>query len=182
MNDTYLTVVGNLVTVPERRRVESTGATVVNFRLGSTARRFDKASGGWVDGNTFFVKVSCWRGLADNVYQSLFKGDPVVVHGRLYTREYQAEDGTRRTSYELEATAVGHNLARGASTFNRTRPGQASGTAEHPDDAPDGQLAAVTDADADVVGAEVFEGRPTDAGDESYPFARLGEPAAGSAE
>ncbi|MGH3655447.1 MAG: single-stranded DNA-binding protein [Micromonosporaceae bacterium] len=122
MNDTYVTVTGNLVTKPERRRLDSNGATVVNFRIGSTARRFDKRTGGWVDGNTFFVKVSCWRSLADNAYQSLFKGDPVVVTGRLYTREYEAEDGTRRVSYELEATALGHNLARGTATFSRVRP------------------------------------------------------------
>lgn len=124
MNDTHVTVVGNLVTKPERRRLDSNGATVVNFRIGSTARRFDKGSGGWVDGNSLFVKVSCWRGLGDNAYQSLFKGDPVLVTGRLYTREYQAEDGTRRVSYELEATAVGHNLARGTSTFRRVRAAQ----------------------------------------------------------
>jgi single-strand DNA-binding protein len=122
MNDTYVTVVGNLVTQPELRRLESNGATLVNFRIGSTARRYDKDSGGWIDGNTLFVNVHCWRGLADNVSRSLYKGDPVVVTGRLYSREYQAEDGGRRMAYDLEATAIGHNLARGTSTFRRIRP------------------------------------------------------------
>lgn len=124
MNDTYVTVVGNLVTQPELRRLESSGATLVNFRIGSTARRYDKDSGGWIDGNSLFVNVRCWRGLADNVSRSLYKGDPVVVTGRLYSREYQAEDGSRRMAYDLEATAVGHNLARGTSTFRRIRPTQ----------------------------------------------------------
>ncbi|HEX6076021.1 MAG TPA: single-stranded DNA-binding protein [Micromonosporaceae bacterium] len=130
MNDTHVTVVGNLVTQPELRRLEGNGTTVVHFRVGSTARRYDKDSGGWIDGNSLFVNVSCWRGLADNVSRSLFKGDPVMVTGRLYGREYQAEDGSRRVSYELEATAIGHNLARGTSTFRRIRPAPATEATE----------------------------------------------------
>jgi single-strand DNA-binding protein len=162
MHDTYVTVTGNLVTKPERRRLESNGATVVNFRIGSTARRFDKATGGWVDGNTFFVKVSCWRSLADNAYQSLFKGDPIVVTGRLYTREYLADDGGKRVSYELEASALGHNLARGTSAFTRTRAVlTVDAVAEQDDDLP---AETVTDA------GEVPD-------DESYPYTAMPEPA-----
>lgn len=164
MHDTYVTVTGNLVTKPERRRLESNGSTVVNFRIGSTSRRFDKATGSWVDGNSFFVKVSCWRGLADNAYQSLFKGDPVVVTGRLFTREYQGDDGAKRTAYELEAAAVGHNLARGTSSFTRTRPVQLTDAVEEPD-----LPREVDDAGEDPVAEE-------DTGELRY--APLGEPVA----
>jgi single-strand DNA-binding protein len=45
----------------------------------------------------------------------------VVVHGRLYTREWSTEDGQRRTAYELEAVSVGHDLARGVGVFRRGR-------------------------------------------------------------
>ncbi|MGH3712867.1 MAG: single-stranded DNA-binding protein [Micromonosporaceae bacterium] len=166
MHDTYVTVTGNLVTKPERRRLESNGSTVVNFRVGSTSRRFDKATGSWVDGNSFFVKVSCWRGLADNAYQSLFKGDPVVVTGRLYTREYQGEDGLKRTSYEMEAAAVGHNLARGTSTFTRTR-------AVPPADAVAADAAEPTETVDDTAEDPVEDDEA-----ESYPYQRLGEPVA----
>jgi single-strand DNA-binding protein len=162
MHDTYVTVVGNLVTKPERRRVESNGSTVVNFRIGSTSRRFDKATGGWVDGNTFFVKVSCWRSLAENAYQSLFKGDPVLVRGRIFTREYLTEDGAKRVSYEMEASSIGHNLARGTSTFTRTR-------AVPTTDAPaDDELPAETVSDEVEV--------PDDEAPESYPYAPMPEP------
>ncbi|MGH3662211.1 MAG: single-stranded DNA-binding protein [Micromonosporaceae bacterium] len=136
MNETVVTVIGNVVTKPERRRVENSGDTVVSFRIASTSRRFDKASGVWVDGNSFFVRVTCWRSLADNAYQSLFKGDPVMVHGRLSTREYEGDDGVKRSSYELEATALGHNLGRGTSTFIRTRTGLAPGLVSDSDGSP----------------------------------------------
>ncbi|MQA27124.1 MAG: single-stranded DNA-binding protein [Micromonosporaceae bacterium] len=126
MHDTTITVIGNVATKPERRRIETTGDSVLNFRIGSTSRRFDKASGAWVDGNSFFVRVNCWRSLADNAFHSLFTGDPVIVSGRIYTREYEGEDGQKRISYEMDATAVGHNMARGTTKFTKSRPGHAT--------------------------------------------------------
>jgi single-strand DNA-binding protein len=118
MNDTYVTVVGNAVDAPNARRLES-GTTVCNFRVASTARRFDREAGKWADGDSLFLKVTCWRQLADNALQSIFKGDPVVVVGRLFTRAYEVE-GQRRSSYEMEAVSVGHDLARGVTEFKRT--------------------------------------------------------------
>ncbi|WP_244957175.1 single-stranded DNA-binding protein [Candidatus Frankia nodulisporulans] len=73
MLDTTITVVGNLVDAPELR-VTAGGASVCSFRLASTPRRFDRAENRWVDGATLFVRVSCWRQLADNVASSLTKG------------------------------------------------------------------------------------------------------------
>src|SRR5262249_32012849 len=87
----------------------------------STARKVDRASGEWVDGNKLFLAVSCWRQLAVNTVDSLRRGDPVLISGRLSTREYE-KDGQRRVSYELEATAVGHDLSRGTAVFSRTGP------------------------------------------------------------
>ncbi|MGH3739379.1 MAG: single-stranded DNA-binding protein [Micromonosporaceae bacterium] len=169
MHDTHVTVTGNLVTKPERRRVESNGSTVVNFRIGSTSRRFDKASGAWMDGNSFFVKVSCWRGLADNAFQSLFKGDPVVVTGRLFTREYIGDDGQKRTSYEMEATGIGHNLARGTSTFVRTRAVPTTEVVtESADEAP------LPEEATEDQGADQVEEHEA----ESFPYQRLDEPVA----
>ena len=65
-----------------------------------------------------FVTVTCWRSLAENVATSLHKGQPVVVSGRFYMREYTVEEATR-TTYELEATTVGHDLSRGVADFQK---------------------------------------------------------------
>jgi single-strand DNA-binding protein len=117
--ETMVTIVGNVVDNPRMRRTER-GADVASFRLGSTARRLDRDSGQWVDGNKLFVSVSCWRQLAVNAMDSLRRGDPVVVSGRLSTREYE-KDGQKRSSFELEASALGHDLSRGTTVFSRTR-------------------------------------------------------------
>ena len=117
MNDTTMTLVGNVVDRPRMRRTKN-GNTVTNFRVASTSRRFDREQGQWVDNSTLFVNVTCWRAMGENVDESVQKGQPVIVTGRYYTREYTVNEAVR-TSYELEATAVGHDLSRGVSRFDR---------------------------------------------------------------
>src|SRR5206468_2953717 len=122
MFDTYVTIVGTVLTMPEWRRTTGTGALVANFKVASHSRRYDKDNGRWVDGDSLRVRVTCWRRLAEGVASSVMVGDPVLVTGRLFTRDWVTEDGQRRVSYEMEATAVGHDLARGRGTFTRNRP------------------------------------------------------------
>jgi single-strand DNA-binding protein len=118
MNETQVTVVGNVVDDPRLRRTEG-GVEVAGFRIASTSRRYDREAGRWADSGSLFLQVSCWRTLGVNVVDSLRKGDPVLVVGRLSTRTYE-RDGQVRSSYELEATAVGPDLARGTARFERT--------------------------------------------------------------
>jgi single-strand DNA-binding protein len=117
MNDTYLTIVGNVVAAP-RMRLTKSGHAVSNFRVASTSRRYDTEQERYVDNATLFVTVTCWRALAENVAQSLQKGQPVIVTGRYFSREYEVNE-TIRVAYELEANAVGHDLTRGTSTFTK---------------------------------------------------------------
>ncbi|PMR58171.1 single-stranded DNA-binding protein [Verrucosispora sp. ts21] len=122
MFDTYVTIVGNVLTAPEWRRTTQSNTLVANFKVASTARRLDRDRGRWVDGNSLRVRVNCWRKLAEGVAASVMVGDPVVVCGRLYTRDWTDEAGNHRTLYELEAVAVGHDLSRGRGRFLRNRP------------------------------------------------------------
>jgi single-strand DNA-binding protein len=119
MYETHVTVVGNLATGVDRNRLTD-GTTVAKFRLASTERRYDRTTGGWVDGETLFLDVRCWRALADNANASLVKGDRVVVTGRLYTREYEQE-GQRRSAIRLEAQSVAADLSRCTAVLTRTR-------------------------------------------------------------
>jgi single-strand DNA-binding protein len=129
MNDTLVTVIGNVATHPETRAGDS-GSVSVRFRLATAPRRLDRASQNWVDGPTSFYTVWATRRLGENVAASLGLGEPVVVCGRLKVRETEA-DGRRFTSAEIDAQAIGHDLARGTSAFQwvraaaRPRPGEA---------------------------------------------------------
>jgi single-strand DNA-binding protein len=109
MNETTITMAGNLVADPELRYTPS-AAAVVNFRIASTERF--KGEGGWQDGDTLFMTVTAWRGLAENVAESTSKGTRVIVTGRLKQRTYETREGEKRTAYELDATDVGISLQR----------------------------------------------------------------------
>lgn len=123
MNDITFTVIGNVVTDVELRFTKS-GEPVASFRIANTVRRFDRASNRWVDGDTHYFSVSCWRSLASNVVQSLGKGMPVVVTGKLRSREVERACGEASHTvryYDIEAIAVGPDLARGVATFTRVK-------------------------------------------------------------
>lgn len=124
MFETTMTVVGNVVSDPRTRRTEN-GYWVSNFRVASTSRRYDAAQGRFVDGDTLFLNVTCWRALAENVEASVHKGNPVIVTGRIRMREYE-KDEAKRLSYDLEATSVGLDLARGTAEFRKTQRPEAS--------------------------------------------------------
>ena len=118
MNDTIVTVVGNVVDSPRRATVGS--GVVTNFRMASTARRYDAARQEFVDGGTLWVDVECWSTLSGNVSASVSKGDPVIVHGALTTHEWESENGPR-SKPRIKAFAVGPNLQKGRSLFTRDR-------------------------------------------------------------
>jgi single-strand DNA-binding protein len=116
MNDAMVTFtgwVGNEVTHRETKE-----GNVANFRVGSTPR-IRKRNGDWVDGPTSWFSVACWRALADHVRDSVKKGDPVLVHGRLRTDIWERADGQSSVTYVVEAMYLGHDLTRGKSTFLR---------------------------------------------------------------
>jgi single-strand DNA-binding protein len=97
--------------------VESRGNGMVSaFRLACTPRI--KIKNGWSDGNTTWLEVACFRTLAQHVAQSVRKGDPVLVVGKLRTNVWE-KDGQTHERLVLEADMVGHDLNRGTSIFQR---------------------------------------------------------------
>src|SRR4051794_6368612 len=116
--DTYVTMQGNLVADPTRI-VTASGQRVTKFRIASNGRRIDNQSKEWVNTNPVFMSVSCWRQLGDNVYQTLHKGDTVLLMGRLSYREWDDEKGGRRSAMEIEASAVGPDLSRYVAQLGR---------------------------------------------------------------
>ncbi|NJQ03398.1 single-stranded DNA-binding protein [Streptomyces sp. PLAI1-29] len=117
MNETLLTVTGNAATRVDCWETEA-GLTVARFRLATTARHWDRQRGAWADGPTSFFTVWARRTLAANVAASVTVGEPLVVRGRLRVRESEHE-GRPRTSADIDALTVGHDLARGTSAFRR---------------------------------------------------------------
>ena len=120
MNETLVTVAGNVAAEP-RNRVTAAGVRVCSFRLASTERRYNKELQSWRDGETVYYTVTCWRAMAENAEESVKKGQPMIVHGRLRVSSYE-KDGQTRTSVEIEARSLGHDLTWGVSEFTKAGP------------------------------------------------------------
>lgn len=128
MNETMVTVVGNVATAPVFRELPS--GTVTRFRLAATARHRDRATGTWADGHTNFFTVWAWRGLGTNVVASLSVGEPVIVQGRLKVRNEERGGGQQWMSADIDAVVVGHDLSRGTAAFRKAtwKPDRTPGT------------------------------------------------------
>ena len=118
--ETVITLVGNLVDDPELRFTPS-GAAVANFRLASTPRTYDRASGDWKDGETLFLTCSVWRQAAENVAESLQRGTRVIVSGRLKSRSYETREGEKRTVFEVDVDDIGPSLRSATAKVTRAQ-------------------------------------------------------------
>ena len=119
------------------------GVATASFRMGSTERRFDRASSAWVDGNTNWFTVQGYRQLAGNVGCSIKKGQRVIVIGRLKMRSWE-KDGRIYHVAEIDAESVGHDLMWGSANFtrmvgagNQAAAGQSGTATAGPGDSPD---------------------------------------------
>lgn len=124
--DTPITVVGNLVADPELRFTPS-GQPVATFRVASTPRIRDNATGEWKDGDSLFLSCNVWRQAAENVAESLQRGMRVIVTGRLRQRNYETKEGEKRTVYEVEVDDVGPSLRNASAKVNRASRGSGEG-------------------------------------------------------
>jgi single-strand DNA-binding protein len=87
--------------------------------VGSTPRRLNRETGEWQDTPTSYYTVKCWRRLAINAASSLHKGETVIIRGRFYTNTWVDSQQQTRTTLEIEADSLGHDLAYGWSHFLR---------------------------------------------------------------
>ncbi|WP_168581840.1 single-stranded DNA-binding protein [Gephyromycinifex aptenodytis] len=117
MNEPEVTLRGYAVEDPVRRLMRS-GDWFTSFRFASTPRRYDSGTGKYLDGETLFATVSAFRGLRRGVEESVRKGQPLVVHGRLRVRTWSR--GERRgQEVDIDALSLGHDLSQGSAQFRR---------------------------------------------------------------
>jgi single-strand DNA-binding protein len=137
--ETTVTVIGNLTDDPELRFLEN-GTAMVKFRVASTPRMQDRDKGGWKDGDPLFLTCTAWRDMAENIAESLSRGNRVVVVGRLRQSFYE-KDGEKRSAFGLEVDEVGPSLRWAQATVRKMNRTKANGggdgftPADVPDDA-----------------------------------------------
>lgn len=118
---------GRMAGDPELQFLPS-GVAVATFRVATSDRK--REGDQWVDGPPTFITVKCWREMAENAAESLHRGDPVLVLGKLEERKWTTQEGQERSTFEVTADAVGPSLRWASASVNRTQrsqgtPGQA---------------------------------------------------------
>ena len=98
-----VTVVGNVTRDPELRFTPG-GAAVASFGLAWNRKGQNDEE------IVSFFDITCWRGLAENVAESITKGSRVVVYGRLDQSSWEDKEGNRRSKVEIVADDVAPSL------------------------------------------------------------------------
>jgi single-strand DNA-binding protein len=124
LGETYVTVQGWVGSEPDFKEIGGQTAHAT-FRVASTPRQFNRSNGTYIDKPTTWFSVECWRALAQNTFDSVHVGQPVIVTGRLRTHQWTDEAGELHSRVVLEAFSVGHDLTRGTTTFTKSSPRQA---------------------------------------------------------
>jgi len=101
LNKVFL--IGNLTKQPELRYTPS-GTAVADLRL--AVNRNYTTQGGEKREEVCFLTVVVWGKQAESCGEYLDKGSPILVEGRLQTREWEAKDGGKRTVIEVVAERV----------------------------------------------------------------------------
>jgi single-strand DNA-binding protein len=110
LNKVFL--IGNLTRAPELRYTPS-GTAVSDLRL--AVNRSYTTQGGERREETCFLTVVVWGKQAETAGQYLDKGSPVLVEGRLQTRDWETKDGQKRNVVEVVAERL-QFLGRGRAT------------------------------------------------------------------
>ena len=94
-------LIGNLTRDPELTQTPS-GVSVCRFAI-AVNREYKSADG---ERQTDFFNVTTWRGLAENIAKYQKKGNKVSVIGSIQMRNYEDNEGVKRTAIDIIAQEV----------------------------------------------------------------------------
>lgn len=107
-----ITLTGRLGADPDMKFTKD-GKAIANLRMATNKRR-KLDNGDWEDVDTTWWTVSAFGTLAQNIADTLAKGDAVIVVGNIKQREWTDKTtGDKRTAMEVIANQVGPDLSKG---------------------------------------------------------------------
>lgn len=106
-----ITVTGRLAADPDLRFSPS-GTAMARMRVVAADRKLNQQSGEWEDGDTLWIDVTAFKKLAENLVESVKKGDLLVITGKIRTEEWDdRETGAKRSKIAMIADEVAASLA-----------------------------------------------------------------------
>lgn len=117
MTANHVTLIGNLVDDPELRFTPS-GVAMAKVRF-AVNRRYQDRNGEWQEDTSFFGGT-LWRDAAENAAESLQKGMRVIVTGRLEQRQWETQEGEKRSMVEVAIDEIGPSLRWATASVTRS--------------------------------------------------------------
>lgn len=115
-------ITGNLTANPELRYTPS-GKAKAEFTIADNKRRRNPQTGQWEDaGETLFMRCEAWDAHAENIANTLTKGQKVYAVGSVKQENYETRDGQKRTAYKLKVNDIGVLIPRYGSQQGSARP------------------------------------------------------------
>jgi single-strand DNA-binding protein len=96
-----ITIVGRIGQDPE-----AIGSNGLRLRVATNDRVKNDTTGEWEDKNTSWWTVKAWKRLAEQSKDVLKKGQEVIIVGKVYEENWTDKEGTKRTSYEINAESI----------------------------------------------------------------------------
>jgi len=128
-SDNFVTLTGNLTKEPELRFTNN-GAAALTFGLAVNRRWQNRQTQEWEEQVSFFDIVA-WRDLAENVAETVNKGDRVTVTGRLEQRTWDDKTtGDKRYKIEVIADDISISLRWATAQVTRKTSGNGNGGAQ----------------------------------------------------
>lgn len=128
-------LIGNVTRDPEIRNTTS-GTQVASFSIATNFTWKDQTGG--KQSKAEFHNIVAWRKLAEIIGQYIKKGSKIYIEGRLQTRDWTGQDGTKRYTTEV----VADNMIMlgggggGSQNFNQTPPPPTSSYGNEPNAEP----------------------------------------------
>ena len=95
-------LIGNVGKDPDVRYLDN-GVAVATFSLATTERGYTLQNGTQVPDRTEWHNIVLWRGLAQTAEKYVHKGDKLYIEGKIKSRSYDDQNGTKRTIVEIFA-------------------------------------------------------------------------------
>ena len=122
MNKVFL--IGNLTRDPELTETPS-GVAVCHFAI-AVNRNYSSQDG---ERQTDFFNCTAWRGQAETIARFTKKGNKVAVTGSIQLRNYEDNQGVKRTAVDIIVQDVEFLTPKGSESFDDVEPAPRSSSA-----------------------------------------------------
>ena len=106
MASVNLSIVAGYLGDSPKVAMTKTGKKVASFSVATTERGFQKQDGTVIPDKTEWHNIVLCGRLAETAEKYLHKGSSVYVQGKMRTRSYEAQDGSKRYITEIEGEVM----------------------------------------------------------------------------